>query len=97
MKKSSASTKSEETRVLTAHIPSALAEKIDRLAQRMERSRGWVVKQALLAWVEEEEQRHRMTLEALADVDAGRIIEHPSVQAWAASLSTAKPLRPPAR
>ena len=97
MKKSSASIKNEETRVLTAHIPSALAQKVDRLAQRMERSRGWVVKQALLAWVEEEEQRHRMTLEALADVDAGRIIEHQPVQAWAASLSTAKPLRPPAR
>lgn len=97
MKKSSESIKNEETRVVTAHIPSALAQKIDRFAQRMERSRGWVVKQALLAWVEEEEQRHRMTLEALADVDAGRVIQHQSVQAWAASLSTAKPLRPPAR
>lgn len=97
MKKSSASIKNAETRVLTAHIPSALAQKIDRLAERMERSRGWVVKQALLAWVEEEEQRHRMTLEALADVDAGRVIEHESVHVWAASLSTAKPLRPPSR
>jgi predicted transcriptional regulator len=92
-----ASIKSDETRVLTAHIPSGLAQKVDRLAERMERSRGWVVKQALLAWVEEEEERHRMTLEALADVDAGRIVEHQSVQAWAGSLSTTKPLRPPTR
>lgn len=91
------SSSQNSTRVLTAHVPATLAQKVDRLAERMERSRGWVVKQALLAWVEEEEQRHRMTLEALADVDAGRTIEHQSVHAWAASLSAAKPLRPPTR
>ena len=28
----------------------------------------------------------------LADVDAGRVIEHQAVQAWADSLSTAQPL-----
>jgi plasmid stabilization system protein ParE/predicted transcriptional regulator len=47
----------------------------------MERSRGWIIKQALLAWVQEEEERHRMTLEALADVDAGKIIDHQSIHA----------------
>jgi predicted transcriptional regulator len=47
--------------------------------------------------VEEEEQRHRLTLEALAEVDTGKVVEHQSVQAWADSLSTAKPLRPPTR
>jgi len=97
MKNRSTSIKDDETRVLTAHVPAALAQKVDRLAERMERSRGWVVKQALMAWVEEEEQRHSMTLEALEDVDAGRVVEHSSVQAWAASLSAAKPLRPPTR
>jgi len=84
------------TRVLTAHVPLSLADKVDRMALRLERSRGWVVKQALAAWVDLEEERHRMTLEGLADVDAGRVIDHRSVQAWADSLSTAKPLPPPA-
>jgi predicted transcriptional regulator len=97
MKKPSAASPHSETRVLTAHIPSTLAEKVDQLAERMERSRGWIVKQALLAWVEEEEQRHRMTVEALADVDAGKVLEHHSIHAWAESLGTTKPLRPPAR
>jgi predicted transcriptional regulator len=97
MKNSPESVKNDETRTLTAHIPSALAEKVDLLAERMERSRGWIIKQALLAWVEEEEARHRMTLEALADVDAGKVIGHQSVQTWVMSLGTAKPLRPPTR
>ena len=36
-----------------------------------------------------------MTLEALADVDAGRVIDHQAIQAWADSLSTDQPLSVP--
>ncbi len=35
-----------------------------------------MIKQALAGWVDLEEERHRMTLRALADVDAGRLIDH---------------------
>ena len=86
-----------ESKVLTAHVPLPLAEKVDAIAARLERSRGWVMKQALAAWVDQEEERHRMTLEALADVDAGRVIDHQAVQAWADSLSAGKPLPPPVK
>jgi len=83
------------TKVLTAHVPIPLAEKVDQIAARMERSRGWVVKQALSAWVDQEEERRRMTLEAMADIEAGQVIDHQSVQAWAESLGTNKPLPVP--
>ena len=83
------------TKVLTAHVPLSLAEKVDRMAMRLERSRGWIVKQALSAWIAQEEERSRLTREALADVDAGRVISHQSVQAWAASLDTDQPLPVP--
>jgi predicted transcriptional regulator len=85
------------TKVLTAHVPIALAKKVDELATRTERSRGWIVKQALAAWIDEEERRHQLTLEALADVDAGRLVPHEEVAAWAASLSTKRPRKPPRR
>jgi predicted transcriptional regulator len=84
-----------ETKVLTAHVPLGLAKKVEAMALRLERSRGWVMKQALAAWVDQEEERHRMTLEALADVDAGRVIDHRAIQAWADSLGTKKPLPSP--
>ncbi len=84
-----------DTKVLTAHIPLALAGKVDELAARLERSRGWIVKQALLAWVDQEEERRRLTLEAMADVDAGRVIDHQSMLAWAESLGSDHPLPPP--
>jgi predicted transcriptional regulator len=80
------------TKVLTAHVPLSLAEKVDQIAARQERSRGWVVKQALSAWVDQEEERSRLTREALADVDLGCVIDHQSVQAWADSLSTDHPI-----
>ena len=36
-----------------------------------------------------------LTQEALADVEAGRVIDHLAVQAWADSLSTDQPLSVP--
>ena len=84
-----------ETKVLTAHIPLPLAEKVDQTAARLDRSRGWIMKQALSAWIDQEEERSRLTREALADVDAGHVIDHQAVQAWADSLSTDQPLPAP--
>lgn len=84
-----------KTKVLTAHVPLPLADKVDELSRQLERSRGWIVKQALTAWVDQEEERHRLTLEALADVDKGNVIDHQSVQAWADSLGTDKPIPTP--
>lgn len=80
-----------DSKVLTAHVPLALAEKVDRMAARLERSRGWIVKQALTAWLADEEERARLTREALADVSAGRFVDHRAVEAWAASLASDKP------
>ncbi|MBC8123995.1 MAG: ribbon-helix-helix protein, CopG family [Gemmatimonadaceae bacterium] len=84
-----------DTRVMTAHVPIPLADQVDQLAARLERSRGWIVKQALSAFVEQEESRYRMTLEGLSDVDAGLTVDHAAVEAWAASLDTDSPLPPP--
>jgi len=75
-----------QTKVLTAHVPLELANKIDLMAVRLERSRGWIVKQALAGWIDQEEARSRLTREALADVDTEQVIDHQSVQAWADSL-----------
>ncbi|MDQ1918822.1 CopG family ribbon-helix-helix protein [Massilia pseudoviolaceinigra] len=84
-----------ETKVLTAHVPLSLADKVDELAARLERSQGWVIKQALSAWVDQEEERSRLTREALADVDAGRLVDHQTIQRWADSLATDNPLPAP--
>ncbi|WP_422450362.1 MULTISPECIES: CopG family ribbon-helix-helix protein [unclassified Endozoicomonas] len=85
----------KDTKVLTAHVPLPLAEKVEQLALRLERSRGWIIKQALSAWIDQEEERDRLTREALADVDANAVIDHQAVQEWAESLGTENPLPVP--
>lgn len=84
-----------ETKVLTAHVPLPLADKVDEMAERLERSRGWIMKQALTLWIAQENERDRLTREALSDVDHGRVIDHAAVLAWANSLSTDDPLPVP--
>ena len=81
-----------DTKRLTAHVPLPLAKKIDDLAARLDRPRALIVKQALTAWVGEEEERHRLTLAGMADVTAGRVVDQADVEAWAASLATDQPL-----
>ncbi|HFL9067264.1 TPA: CopG family ribbon-helix-helix protein [Escherichia coli] len=85
----------QATKVITAHVPLPMADKVDQMADRLERSRGWVIKQALSAWLAQEEERNRLTLEALDDVTSGQVIDHQAVQAWADSLSTDNPLPVP--
>jgi predicted transcriptional regulator len=77
-----------DTRVITAHVPLGLADKVEAMAARLDRSRGWVMKQALTAWVDQEEERHRLTLLALDDVDAGRLVDAATVQAWATAAAS---------
>lgn len=43
----------------------------------------------------QEEERNRLTLEALDDVTSGQVIDHQAVQAWADSLNTDNPLPVP--
>lgn len=81
-----------DTKVLTAHVPVELSERVDYLAERLDRSRGWVVKQALAAWVTQEEEKTRMTEAAMADVDQNALIAHADMLTWAESLDTANPL-----
>ena len=78
------------TRVVTAHVPKDLAQKLDGLAERLDRPRGWLVKEALAQYISLEDERYRQTQEALAEVDSGKTVDHIDVEAWAAQLSAAQ-------
>lgn len=74
------------TKVFTTHVSLQLADKVDQIAARMDRQTGFE------CMISQEEERRRLTLEALADVDARYVIDHQAVQAWANSLTTETPL-----
>ncbi|MDC7675293.1 CopG family ribbon-helix-helix protein [Asticcacaulis machinosus] len=74
------------TRVVTAHIPVELADQLDDISARLDRPKGWIVKRALASYVELEARRHAMVLEALTDVDEGRVVSHADIKAWVDGL-----------
>jgi predicted transcriptional regulator len=78
------------TKVMTAHIPSSLADKVNRIAKRTGEAEDSILKKALSEWVKRDEE-HLLTLEGLADVDAGRTIDQRTVEAWLNSLGTDNP------
>jgi predicted transcriptional regulator len=83
------------TRVITAHLPKELAQKLDGLADELDRPRGWLVKEAVEAYIALAEERRRETAEALAEVDECKVVGHAEVDAWAAGLVL--PRKPKAR
>jgi predicted transcriptional regulator len=44
------------TKMLVARVPALLVEKVDQLATRTERSKGWIIRKALAAFIEHEEE-----------------------------------------
>jgi predicted transcriptional regulator len=79
-----------DTRVVTAHLPADLARKLDGLAERLDRPKGWIVKEAISSFISLEEKRFRLTIEALKDVDAKRTLDHGDVEAWVEGLNKPK-------
>lgn len=77
------------TRTITAHVSEELAEQMDKISARLDRPRGWIVKQALTSWIELEKKRYQLTLDGLADVKENRLIDHQSIKMWAESMDKA--------
>lgn len=75
-----------DTKTLTAQVPAALADRVDDMARQRDRTRQSVMQEALAAWVTQEAQRDQLTREALADVDAGDVLDHAAVLRWAQGL-----------
>ncbi|WP_028969855.1 CopG family ribbon-helix-helix protein [Sphingomonas sp. URHD0057] len=68
-------------RVVTANLPAKLVSRLDEIALRIDRSKSWIVRQALTEWLAEEQRRYELTLEALKSVDQGSTIPHEEVLA----------------
>ncbi|WP_042341225.1 CopG family ribbon-helix-helix protein [Calothrix sp. PCC 7507] len=75
-----------------------LQEKLDSTATRLQRSRGWIINNALRQYIEREEQKQRMleeTEEAIADIKAGRIVSGEEVMQWLETWGTSTDTKAP--
>lgn len=70
-------------RVITAKLPDDLVSRMDEAATRIDRSKSWIVREAVSQWLIEEQRRYELTMEALKDVDEGRTMSHADFKNWA--------------
>ena len=80
----------DDGRVVTAKLPEALVARLDEIADRIDRSKSWIIRQALSEWLAEEQRRHELTLEALKDVDEGRTFTQEEIEAHYAGRQHAR-------
>lgn len=70
----------KDGRVVTANLPDDLAARMDEIATRIDRSKSWIVREAVADWLAEEQRRFEMTLEAMKSVDEGRSLSQEEVE-----------------
>lgn len=84
--------------VTTVRLKREVEDNLDALADKLQRSKSWLVNQALKEFLERQEQdllRWEETLVAMDSVAQGRIVSGEAVHAWLRSWGSAKELQPP--
>ena len=77
--------------VTSLRIPDDLHEPLDKTARELQRSKNWIINQALRDYLkrrEVEKQRWVETLASLESVKAGRLIDGDEVDTWMESWGT---------
>ena len=84
--------------VTSVRMPDELLARLEKAAEKMRRSKGWIINDAVREYLAREERDNRMleeTREALADIRAGRVVEGNAVLDWLATWGEDKEKSPP--
>lgn len=84
--------------VTSVRLTDELHARLEETAERLRRSKGWVISEALVEFMEKEERalaRLERTRKALDQVEAGQLVDGDEVMAWIASWGSEKESRPP--
>ena len=82
----------------SVRIPDDLLQQLDSTATRLRRSKGWIINDAVREYLEREDLRQRRdeeTREAMAELDAGQVVDGDEVLAWIDSWGSENELEPP--
>lgn len=84
--------------VTSIRLNSDVEAPLEQLAQKLDRSKNYLVNQAIREFVHRqamEEARWADTLEALNSVKEGQLVDEKAVSAWLQSWGDGKPKSPP--
>ena len=84
--------------ITSVRLSPEVEEKLAAVAERARRTKSWLINEAVrdyLGRLGEDEKRWQETLEALASVRAGRVVEGDNVMEWIASWGRKAEKKPP--
>jgi predicted transcriptional regulator len=82
----------------SVRMPDDLLERLDATATRLRRSKGWIINDAVREYLAREDLRQRReeeTREALAELDAGQVVDGDEVIAWIDNRGSENEREPP--
>lgn len=77
--------------ITTVRLKDDIEQEVEAIAEKLHRSKGWVIKQALAEFIEKqklEQHRWNETLQAMEAATQGNIVEADAVHEWLASWGT---------
>jgi predicted transcriptional regulator len=74
----------------SVRLPENLRQEVDQFAETTKRSRSYVVKEAVEAYMEEQRSRLAAIDEALAEIDKGELVSGEKVSEWLSTWGTAE-------
>ena len=80
---------------LSVRLPAEIGARLDRLARETSISKSRLAKDAIVAYLDEQEHQLERIREGLADAAAGRVVPHDEVARWLESWGTEDELPPP--
>ena len=83
----------------SVRMPDELLEQLEETAERLRRSKGWIINDAVKEYLVKEQRKSRIlddTREALADIKAGRVVDGAEVIDWLDSWGKDDEKMPPA-
>ncbi len=81
--------------VASVRLHEGLVRQLDELATEMDRSRSYLIAQAVREFVEREYVRLAAIREGEADIAAGHIVAHEKISAWLEDLAAGRHPKPP--
>ena len=83
----------------SVRMPEDLMVRLEAASEKLRRSKGWVINEALNEYLNKEEARARLleeTRQALSQVEAGQVVDGDAVLEWIESWGTSNEKTPPA-
>lgn len=71
--------------VTTVRLQSEVEQSLESIANRLDRSKGWVINQALSEYIERqqlEQERWNQTLQAMESAAQGKVVDASEVHSW---------------